>query len=483
MTLPLRQVVVYGSGVVAWAAAAAVASRVRTVAVTVVDDPAAPPAMADLSGIATPSISDFHGDIGIEERGVLRAVDAVYRVGSGYCGWSARGADYLHCYGENGQAFAGSAFHQHWLNAGAAKPGISDVPDFSDYNVAAAMARADKFVHPSLDEASPLSRFSYGLRLDAQMYGQYLRAYAEYLGVRSYAGPALAEVASSNGRVQALICSDGTRIDGDLFVDCIGSIADGCSAARTDWSRWLPASRLFLSRSAAVENPALVERVDADADGWRLTAQLRAKTVHVSVSAGSDAISSVEESRRFTAGMRNDPWIGNVVAIGDAALTIEPIEGIPLHIAFAQIDRLTASLSDCTFAPVELNDYNRQTVQEAERLRDFVILLYRDSGRSEAMWRDLSITRPPADLDHDLRLWGERGLLPVHDHESFSIDSWRTVLIAQQNRPRRIDPVAELLAADEALRTMATMRTAIDRAVLPLPSHRAYLTRMLESDT
>ena len=463
---PVASIAVIGGGIAAWAAAGALAARLPGVAVTVVEDGAVPPSLVDLASIASPSIVDFHADLRFEEAPLMRQVDAVYRLGARYVGWRACGGAYLHTHGEEGPAMAGAPFHQHWLRL---EP---EAGEFSDYAIGSALARAGRFAHPSLDPQSPLSRFGYGFQLDAAKYRDALRLFALSRGVTAVgADPA---VVLAEGRVVAL-GGEGSRIEADIYVDTIGTVAARLDDRRVDWSHWLPAKYLLRTSHSLAGDPALVERVVAGPTGWRLEAPLRSRTVALAVDA--EPIYGAGEAHRFAQGRRVAPWTGNVVAIGEAAVTVEPLEGANLHLVHAHVDRIIAGLPGADLNPVEIADYNRQTVQEADRLRDFIILLYRLAGRTEPMWRDLAATVPPPELERDLLLFRDRGHLPVHDGESFQPNSRLSVLIGAGVRPRRVDPVAAELPRPEGLAALGAFRETIDRAVGQQPTHAAYLAR------
>lgn len=70
---------------------------------------------------------------------------------------------------------------------------------------------------------SPLSNIAYAYQFDAAVYGQYLRAYAEKLGVQRTEG-LVEEVLQhpESGFVEAVRLQSGELINGDLFIDCSG---------------------------------------------------------------------------------------------------------------------------------------------------------------------------------------------------------------------------------------------------------------------
>jgi tryptophan halogenase len=74
---------------------------------------------------------------------------------------------------------------------------------------------------------------------------------------------------------------------------------------------------------------------------------------------------------------------------------------------------------------------------------------------------------PPRSLEHTLSLFKERGRLPYYQEETFSRDSWLTVLLGQGIRPRRIDPLADIVSRDEAAQAFAAMRQSLKSFTLP----------------
>jgi tryptophan halogenase len=170
--------------------------------------------------------------------------------------------------------------------------------------------------------------------------------------------------------------------------------------------------------------------------------------------------------------------VRNCVAIGDSAVTIEPLEWTNLHLAHSAIDRLVAMMPDADCNPTELWDYNRQTNAELDRARDFVLLHYAVSNRPEPFWQDASSRPLPASLEHTLLQWRERGRLPFFEEETFTRDSWAAVLIGQGVIPRRIDPLLTSVPERESACSMEQLRNAIQSAVTRAPTQGIYLRNL-----
>ncbi|PAX06744.1 tryptophan halogenase family protein [Sphingomonas lenta] len=480
---PIRDVVVAGGGIVGWSAAAALKRRLPWLGVTVFALPPPPDALADRIGPTLPSIHGFHGDLGLRDADAVVRSGSAFRLGTRFENWVADSPDYVHAYGEHGRPFGTASFHQHWVRAaklGAAAP-------FDRHSPAAMLARAGRFARAADEPDAPLSGFEYGLHLDPPAYLAMIRAFALHCGVREHDGVLRSIRLRPDGFVEALELDGGEPLRADLFVDCTGPAARVRSAlddAWEDWRRWLPCDRILIADGPPAPEPAPLDRAVAVEAGWRWSADGLRRTstglvygsAHWSDEQAARALGVREAAPvAIAAGTRPQPWLRNCVAVGDAATAIEPLEWTNLHLAHSAIDRLVAMLPDRDCAPVELAEYNRQCAAEAARVRDFAVLYYAASGRSEPFWRDAAAAEPPPTLLHTLTQFRERGRLPFHEEETFGRDSWLAVLLGQGVIPRRADPLIEVVPPAQSDAAMAGWRDALAQAVARAPTHAAFL--------
>lgn len=468
----IRTIAVVGDGVAGWSAAAALKSRVPGIAVALIPVAELRPGFVDLFGGASPSIGEFHADIGLDERDVLTRTGAGIRLGTRFVGWS--GADYTHAYGPAGVPVDGVPFATLWAGLGGTEP-------FDSFAPAAALAAAGRFMPPRADI---LGGYANGLQLDPPVYRQFIEAYARHLGVVVTAS-GMRQAETNGDRVTALYLDDGGRLEADLYIDATNADARLITQFGDnwqDWSRWLPCDSVVQIAGTSDVVPGVpllspLEQVEAIDGGWRLTSCLPGRSDTAIVYA-SGARREPGDVLRFRNGRRSRAWIGNVVAIGEAHCVVEPLEAAPLHVLHTQIDRVVASLPDRDFDEVELAYYNRETEQEADRVRDFLILHYATSDRPEPFWQAARDAVLPSLLAETLALFRERGRLPIRDGESFDRDSWHAVLLGQGILPRRGDVLAAAIDPKRTRAAMTDFRARLSKAVAAAPTHRAYLTSL-----
>ncbi|MBB3912363.1 tryptophan halogenase [Sphingomonas desiccabilis] len=477
---PVRKVAVVGGGIVGWSAAVALKRRVPGLSVTIV--PVAPPdnALADRMPQTLPSAIGFHDDVGLREEDAVLRTGGGWRLGTLFEDWVQGQPAYVHAYGSYGQPFGTASFHHHWTRAAQA----GSAAPYDSHSPAAMLARAGRMLPPDPEPGSPFADIQAGLVLDIGRYRAMLEAFARHLGVGVREG-AVAEVQlrGGDGFIERVALADGGSVEAELFVDASGPggvVRGAIEAAWEDWRPWLPCDRLTHA-SAAATAPTTLDHVMALPAGWRWQSSLPGATLH-GLCYASDFLSDEDASRLlaeasgvealpvigFHQGTRPEPWARNCVAIGDAAVVIEPLEWTNLHLAHSAIDRIVSAMPGRACHPLEIADYNRQAVAEGTRVRDFVLCHYATARRPEPFWQPHAAL--PESLARTLRLFAERGRLPFFEEETFARDSWLAILLGQGLIPRRIDPLIGTTPPQQSDAAMAGYRAAITRALLQFPT-------------
>ncbi len=167
-----------------------------------------------------------------------------------------------------------------------------------------------------------------------------------------------------------------------------------------------------------------------------------------------------------------------MLAIGDAAVVLDPLGDANLHLAQAAILRAIDLLPGRECAPTELAEFNARSCRQAARVRDFQAAHYATDRVRGPFWKAVRHLLRPDSLAHTLDQFAHRGRLPFHEDESFDADDWRGLLLGLGLIPRLADPIASA-APVEAVRA-ALARMAETNAALPsrLPPYPAYLTQL-----
>lgn len=453
----IRSILVAGDGIVGLSAALAFSRALPGVEISVLALPADPSAIADQFPATLPMVGRFHATIGIDELDLVRRGIASHHLGTRFTG---EAGSWIHSFGAVGRGEGAVPFRQFWLDASHAGAALA----FDQYSPASVIGAAGKFVHPSGDPGSPLASYLYGLRLNPKRYRAQL---AEATDELPRLGSAIAAIERrADGGIAALRLADGRRVEADLFVDCSGSAALLIGAINQDyddWSPWLPARHIAHTWEPVGPLEPLA-CVDAIADGWRLTATVPGATLTAGVTTTPTPGSTV-----IRPGCRRKSFVTNVLALGDAAVALDPLHGANLSLAHSAILRAIDLIPGRDCHPLELAEYNRLTALEADRARDFHALFQARLSGAIA---------PPDTLERTLTQWRARGRLPFFEEETFTESDWEQHLIGLGILPDAVAPLARAIDRTAATKAMASFAQELAALADRLPTYADYLVRV-----
>jgi tryptophan halogenase len=479
----IPSIAIVGGGVAGWMTAAALANALSGLGRLQLIETAAeaPPELAEA---ATPQLRAFHARLGIDEDQLARQTQATFKLGTSFADWPRPGRRFFHPYGDYGTSIGTVGFHHCWLRLRE----LGDGTELAAYSLAAVAAALGRFARPSRDPSSVLSSFAYGLHVDGRRYLDHMRAYALARGVLApeprFAG---ASLRAEDGSIEALVLESGERIAADLFVDCSEPgllIGQALGEGWEDWSRWLSCDRAVTVPGAPAGDLPPFTQVRGGEGGWfsHMALQDRVANGYVYCSgllsddAAFEALTGAMGARalgapvfrRFSSGRRRQVWSRNCVALGPAAVVLEPIEGTNLHLICSAIERLIALLPGGACEDAAAEEYNRLSIAETERLRDFLIL-HHHAGAPAA---DL-----PDALAYKIEGFRARGRIVPYPGEIFQTAGWLSVLDGMEVRPRRRHPFADGLDLADLRARMQAMRTVIGQAARAMPTHREFIAR------
>ena len=489
----IRSIVIVGGGTAGWMTAAALAKVLGPdyARITLVESDAI--GTVGVGEATIPQIGIYNRMLGIDENEYVRRTRGSFKLGIEFVDWRRTGHRYFHPFGSYGINMEGLSFHAFWNrlhHAGRAA-------DVADYSLMATAARRNRFMRPFDAGRSPLSEIAYAFHFDAGLYALFLRDLAEKRGVTRREGKIVAvHQRGSDGFIESVQLEDGSRIEGELFVDCSGFrgllIEQTLHAGFVDWSHWLPCNRAVVVPCESVETMTPYTRSTAQKAGWQWRIPLQHRIgngyVYCSDYVGDDEAattllanldgSPLAEPRqiRFTTGHRRWYWVKNCVAIGLASGFMEPLESTSIWMIQTGISRLLSNFPDRGFAKVHVDRYNRVLIEETEYIRDFLILHYKATERDDSgFWeycRNMSI---PERLDEKIRVYLHNGRTFREHEELFNDTSWFAVLTGQLGPPRGYDPVADLLTLEETKKRLDQIRSAVSNSADYMPDHREFI--------
>ena len=486
---PPIDVVIVGGGTAGWMTAAALAKLLSQVCnVHLVESEEI--GIVGVGEATLPHIRSFNERLGIDEAEFMARTRATFKLGIQFENWARIGDRYIHPFGVFGRGQGDLGFHQYWLrmlHEGHAAGHLDD------YSIACTMARSGRFTLPSEDPRKIASTFNYAYQFDATLFAPFLRSIAEQLGARRTEGRIVdVELDESNGNVRAVVLASGDRIAGDLFIDCSGfvSLLVGKTLAEPfqDWSKWLPCDRAVAmpcKTETAVTPYTSAIAMDA---GWRWRIPLQHRTgngyVHSSAfideqDAMDALVSAVEGDRlaeprilRFKAGRLERSWVKNCVAIGLSGGFLEPLESTSIYLIQAAITALVELFPEKEIAPSDRDEFNRIVDLEYDRVRDFLILHYHATERSDTpFWDYVRTMEIPDSLSEKLDLFRRRGRVVKYREGAFLEPSWIAVYLGQRILPEGHDLRADLPRGDSLASGMEELRTEIQKIVQAMPDH------------
>src|SRR5579885_1065545 len=499
MSERVTRIVIAGGGTAGWMTAAAlskVLSRDYSIRLVESDEIG----IVGVGEATIPQIKLFNNVLELDEADFVRRTQGTFKLGIQFVDWARRGDRYIHGFGTIGQDLGVIPFHHYWLK----RFRQGKAAEIGAYSINTAAAVADKFLNTANVPNSPLTSVAYAYHFDAGLYARYLRAYAEARGVRRTEGKIVGvEQHGESGFVTALRLASGERIDGELFIDCSGFrgllIEQTLKTGYEDWTHWLPCNRALAVPSANVGPPTPYNRASARTAGWQWRIPLQHRTgngyVYSSEYLSDDEAAAtllahldgpaLAEPRplRFVTGRRRKFWNKNVVAIGLSSGFMEPLESTSIHLIQASIARLISFFPDAGFSDLLIERYNRQSVFEWERIRDFLILHYHATERDDTpFWNYCRTMSIPPTLADNLALFGESGRFYRESDELFAVTSWVQVMLGQRILPRSYHPMVDLLSDAELGEFVDGIQALMQRCVAVMPSHAEFIARYCAAD-
>jgi tryptophan halogenase len=495
----IKKIAIIGGGTSGWMSAAALAQVLRgnysEITLVESDDIGT----VGVGEATVPPMHVFNRMLGLNESDFMRKTQATFKLGIQFVNWARQGDSYFHGFGDIGKDINAIRFYHYWLKL--SQQGL--VEDLDNYKIAKVAAVQGKFMLPVDQPNSPLSEITYAFHFDAGLYARYLREYAETRGVKRVEGKVVSTQQRDDGFIDAVTLASGERIAADLFIDCSGFrgllIEETLRTGYEDWSHWLPCDRAW---AVATENYGELlpyTRATAHAAGWqwRIPLQHRTGNGHVF----SSAFMSEDEARsillkntkgqvrsepkllKFVTGKRKKVWQKNCIAIGLSSGFMEPLESTSIYLVQSALARLVTLFPNKDFDQPSIDEFNRQSDFEVERIRDFLILHYHATTRNDSnFWNYCRTMDIPSTLMEKIELFKTSGRIFRTAAEMFGDQSWIAVMSGQGIIPTAHHPLVDRLTNNDIVRRVENIKQVIEKSVALMPSHSQFINQYCKAN-
>lgn len=487
----LRRVVIAGRDAALWLAANVIHAALsrQGVVVEVVELPTRL-RRQDVSA-TLPALEALHHLLGIDEAQLLKQTGGAFTLGQRFCGEFEDRSEFFHPYGGIGAPIEGRPFFQYWLKARNLGLSVS----LEDFSLTAAAAKNGRMIVPDR-ETGAFARTDYGYHLPALAYAGHLKTLAVRRGVKTCPTSQLrANLDGETGDIVSLSVDGGREVSGDLFIDATGSeallIGSGLGVDRESWRARFPCDRVLSVAGERFERIPVFAQIRASDAGW--VGFYPTQTETGLLNAYSSALLSDEEALGRVEGVArlgpgaafvspSDPgrrlsaWSKNCIAIGDAACAFDPVHNVELQAVQLAVVHLLSLFPVAAGYAAERTEYNRLAEASYQRICDFQQAYYAfNRYESSAFWAPARQAQMSDSLKHKSETFLARGDVPLHDDESFPIESWQSLLFGQGLSPETYSPWIDLTSADVMRQGFRSILSRIKVLVEKQPSHDSYL--------
>jgi tryptophan halogenase len=355
----------------------------------------------------------------------------------------------------------GHALDSHWTDLPRPN-GFYCEEDFRDVDLPGALMERNKAWLRQPGGGGPIIEPWHGFHIENKKLVEALEVVARAVGVEIIDGRVSGAEKGPNG-ISAVMLDDGRRLDADFFVDASGFRSEllGRALAEPYISY---ANSLFCDRACVggwertADEPILpyttAETMDAGW-AWQIEHEHYVNRGYVYSSAAisdEDAVAEfkrknprVPESPRvvkFKSGRLARGWVDNVVAIGNAAGFVEPLEATALMVVCAQSQTLVDLLLHTALSPTpSVRDlYNHMGAEMWDEIRDFLALHYKLNTRLDTpFWRHCRNDTDVSDLKALFEFYEQNGPTGFSRHllrqtgSQFGIEGFLVMLVGNKH--------------------------------------------------
>ncbi|HTM82288.1 tryptophan 7-halogenase [Asticcacaulis sp.] len=473
--MPVIHIAVCGGGLAGYMTAAALSRHLpATYRITFIVTDETPSTDIFYGSVTAPSAYDFNLSVGVSEPALVLESNSAFSLGTHYQAWGEDGRSWVQGFQLPLPILNGVQFHQYLTRQG--------IDTLEPYLVSAAAAKRGVFAHPPEQAANPLSRSEYGYQLDASAYSRLFAlgiAPSRICIIRA----GITEIQASTEGIGALHLSDGQRVSADMFIDCTGpeGLLLGRLGARPAGRRGLGAA---MSLTPGETLGPAVRTLTGRPFGWQSITPLQGATAKLTVFSEEDEClaltahgDDVDARANAAPGRQAQAWIGNCVAIGQAAAVVEPLTPAPIMLLQGDIERLISLIPLSRDMAMERREFNRRFADDHEYAELFQRALFATAPVAPSgYWKAAQGAAEDTKLVRKLTQFLSRGSLVSYDLEPFTPEDWTILHYGMGRRPRRSDRLADQAPEAQVKQYLSDLQRDIVASTGGLPSHHSYMS-------
>ncbi|BDX06847.1 tryptophan halogenase family protein [Planctobacterium marinum] len=500
MSKPI-EIIIAGGGTAGWMAANLLIKKWadKNVNISLVESPDI--GIIGVGEGSTPTLKRFFEIIEVAERDWMPACNATYKVGIEFAGWSPESGveSYRHPFISQTDVFTQRAFE---VNCRTRRHGLDTHTAPEDFLINGALAQQN--LGPLTPNNFPF-RIEYGYHFDSGLLGEFLKDIAKQRGV-NHLSKNVAEVTQHpDGSIQSLICSDGTVINGDFFIDCTGF-----KSLLLQQTLKVPFQSykdcLFNDSAVVVQTPQKQEinnetKATAMSNGWCWNIPLQNRVgngyvfsaQHITPDAAelefrqhlglSDDMSC--RHLKMNVGQVQQHWNKNCLAIGLSQGFMEPLEATALHLVQICIEMFVIKFEEGQFSNQYQAQFNKFAKDRFDGVRDYIVAHYKLNTRTDSEYwqQNRDNTQLSNSLMRLLDVWFKRGDMSEEIRrqdisEHWDPISWHCLLSGYGAYP----PIAPNQPGKGCLYKEQNVAQFIQGCALNFQSHQHNLNELAQPD-
>lgn len=434
--------------------------------------------------LAPPESYSHHLSLNIIEPELLLSTNTNLSYGTEYKNWGMSKASWIQAFHLPFSSELGVEFHhlvvRHKMN-------------LQDFIVNAQAAKLNRFAHPPQDR-NPLSQAEYGYHFDCRQWQNFYTAKVGLIGVKQ-GRKKISDVEIKDNQIECLHLETGEKIYADLYIDCSG--IDGALISNLESTRKSYRKLSFTIDSEPLQADRSCSQIQGEKSGWEHNYYARDKKISIRTTQLADTNTNSHSTRiaRFEnvdIGHYDEAFVGNCIAIGQAACTLEPISTAAMKMLHLDIERLLQLVPVNCDMEMERKEYNRRYIDDIEHSELFVMALYSNrmtlnfehsqverDVQADDFWACAQNTYLSKKLDRKLTQFLHRGILANFDLEPFNPQEWVIMHMGIGRLPHRYDRMLESIDFQMVQNGLEKQRSVLKQLASQIPPQGMYMEKLL----